>query len=599
MADKILKREEIEEQYKWDLSALCDGDEGYDKLVEEISALIPGLEKYKGKLGERKELLAFFKENEKVIDKIGRMGCYAMQRQDENSKDGVAIANQGKAGNVFVKYNTATSYVTPELASLDENYVKELVEDEEFADYNLSLKEALRVKAHTLSAKEENLLALGGEVFGSFRDIFGMIDNADLKFGEVKNEEGELVELSHSRYGLLLASENREVRREAYEKYYETYKSFIHSIAATYIGNVKKDIYLARARNFETCLDYATFYENADKRAYTNLLKNVEKTLPAVHDYISLRKKVMGLDEIRFFDLYVPLIENDSLKLPFDEAFELVKKALAPLGEQYVETLQYAKDHRWIDIYANEGKRSGAYSVATYGVHPYVLLNYEKTVHDVFTTAHELGHAMHSYYSNSSQPLEKADYTIFVAEVASTVNEVLLLRYLIDNTDDKEMKKFCLNYFLDMYRTTLFRQTMFAEFEYIAHDKAEKGIPLTYELLSDEYEKLNKKYYGEEIIHDDCIKYEWARIPHFYRSFYVYKYATGITSAVTIAFNILEKGESAVSKYKEFLKGGCTLPPVDLLKIAGVDLTTDEPFENARRVFESTLKELKELLENE
>lgn len=599
MADKILRREDIEEKSKWDLSALCDGDEGYDKLVNEINALIPNLATYRGKLGNREDILKYFKENAVIMEKMGRMGCYAMQKLDENSKNSAAVANFGKANGVYVNYSTATSYVTPEIAALDENYVKGLIEDKEFSDYDLSLKEALRVKQHTLSDKEENLLALGGDVFGQFKEIFGMIDNADLKFGEVKNENGELVELSHSRYGLLLGSENREVRKEAYEQYYSVYKSFINTIAATYIGNVKKDIYLARARGFESCLDYATFYEDADKRAYTNLIKNVEKTLPAVHDYISLRKKVMGLDEIRFYDLYVPLIKNDSLKLPFDEAFELVKKALAPLGEKYVETLQYAKDHRWIDVYATEGKRSGAYSVATYGVHPYVLLNYEKTVHDVFTTAHELGHAMHSYYSNSAQPLEKADYTIFVAEVASTVNEVLLLRYLINNTEDKEMKKFCLNYFLDMFRTTLFRQAMFAEFEYVAHDTAEKGTPLTYELLSDEYEKLNKKYYGEEIVHDDCIKYEWARIPHFYRSFYVYKYATGITSAVTIAYNILEKGEEAVVKYKEFLKSGCTQPPVELLKIAGVDLTTDAPFENAKRVFESTLNELKELLKNE
>lgn len=599
MAEKILTRQDIEEKNKWDLTALCDGDEGYNKLVDEVNALIPHLATYRGKLGNREDLLNFFKEEEALSEKLERLSCYAMQRLDENSKDGVAVANRGKANGVFVNINTATAFVAPEIAALDENYIKELIDDEEFADYNLSLKESLRVKQHTLSEKEENLLALGGDVYGQFREIFGMIDNADLKFGEIKNEEGETVELTHSRYGLYLGSKNREIRKNAYEQYYDVYKSFINTIAATYIGNVKKDIFFAKARGFESCLDYATFYEDADKRAYTNLIKNVEKTLPAVHDYISLRKKVMGLDEIRFYDLYVPLIENDSLKLEFDDAFALVKKALAPLGEEYVEMLQHAKDNRWIDVYATDGKRSGAYSVAAYGVHPYVLLNYEKTVHDVFTTAHELGHAMHSYYSNGAQPMGKAGYTIFVAEVASTVNEVLLLRYLIDHTDDKEMKKFCLNYFLDMFRTTLFRQAMFAEFEYVAHDLAEKGTPLTYQLLSDEYEKLNKKYYGNEIVHDDCIRYEWARIPHFYRSFYVYKYATGITSAVTIAYNILEKGEEAVKKYKEFLRSGCTLPPVDLLKIAGVDLTTDVPFENAKRIFESTLNELKELIDNE
>lgn len=596
MAEKIKQRSEIEEKYKWDLSPMVKGDEDFDKRAEKVSKQIPEIEKFKGKLHDKAILLQCMKLNSEILKQIFRLYAYSMQKKDENTLDTKANANCDKAYSIYVKYSMASSYITPELTSLEEKYLLEVIADKDFANYDLTIKDIIRVKPHTLSDKEEQLLASGGEVFGAFSDIFGMIDNADIKFGTVKNEKGEEVELSHSRYGLLLASENREVRKNAYETYYDSYKKLIHTIAQTYIGNVKKDVFLARARKFDSCLEYSMFYENADKKVYENLLKNVEKALPNVHEYVSLRKKAMKLDEIHFYDLYVTLIENDSLKVTFEEGYEIVKKALKPLGQEYVDQLERARKDKWIDVFNNEGKRSGAYSNAIYGVHPYVLLNYEKTVHDVFTIAHEMGHAMHSFYSNGNQVFEKAEYTIFVAEVASTVNEVLLLRYLIDNTTDKEMKKFCLNYFLDMMRTTLFRQTMFAEFEYVAHDYCEKGIPLEYNMLSDEYEKLNKKYYGNEIIHDDCIKYEWARIPHFYRSFYVYKYATGITSAISIAYDILERGDEAVKKYKEFLKGGCTKSPVDLLKIAGVDLTSDKPFENAMRVFEKTLKELEELI---
>lgn len=596
MAEQILKRSEIEEKYKWDLSPMVLGDKDFDEKMDKVLGEIPKIGGFKGKLNDKVQLLECLKLNSSILRQIVRLYAYAEQKKDENTLDTKANANSDRANSTYVKFAFESSFITPELTNLPESYLREVIEDKDFANFDIEIMDVLRVKPHTLSEKEESLLAMGGEVFGSFSDIFGMTDNADLKFGTVKNENGEDVELSHSRYGLLLSSDNREVRRDAYEKYYSEYKKLIHTIAQTYIGSVKKDVFLSRARKFNSSLEYSMFYENADKVVYENLLKNVEKALPTLHQYISLRKKTMNLSEIHFYDLYVTLVENSDLKVSFDKAYELVEKALKPLGEDYVKQLEIAKNDRWIDVYNNEGKRSGAYSNAIYGVHPYVLLNYEKTVHDVFTIAHEMGHAMHSFYSNNNQVFEKADYTIFVAEVASTVNEVLLLRYLIDNTEDVNMKKFCLNYFLDMFRTTLFRQTMFAEFEYIAHDYCEKGVPLEYKLLSDEYEKLNKKYYGEEIIHDDCIRYEWARIPHFYRSFYVYKYATGITSAISIAYNILEKGEEAVAKYKEFLKSGCTQKPVDLLKIAGIDLTTNEPFENANRVFQKTLKELEQLL---
>ena len=597
MADKLLKREDIDNKYKWDLSAFLGKDGTFEEQLKELLPKIDKLKEFKGQLSEKAKLLEFFELNSKLSDKLSRLACYAFQKRDENTQDPTSKANYDKINSAYVLISMATSFFNPELAALPEEYVKECIEDPEFSNFDLYLKEVLRVKKHTLSEKEEALLASGGEVFGAFHDIFSMLDDADLKFGKITGEKGEEVELSHSKYGALLTSYDRKVRKDAYETYYQSYKDHIRTIAAIYAGNVKKDIFLSNARGFENCLQRATFNEDADIRAYQNLLKNVESALPSVHEYVSLRKKVLKVDDIRFYDLYVSLVENDSLKVPFEQGYDIVMKALSPLKQDYVDMLKKAKEEGWIDVFPNIGKRSGAYSNSTYGVHPYVLLNYEKTVHDIFTIAHEMGHAMHSYYSNETQVMEKADYTIFVAEVASTVNEVLLLRYLIDNTQDKEMKKFCLNYFLDMFRTTLFRQTMFAEFEYIAHKLAENGNPITSEVLSDEYEKLNKKYYGEEIVHDDFIKYEWARIPHFYRSFYVYKYATGITSAVSIAYDILENGEESVKKYKQFLSSGCTKPPVELLKIAGVDLTCDKPFIAANEVFKKTLEEFKSLME--
>lgn len=596
MSENILKREEIDNKYKWDLSLLCKDNAEFLKQIKKIEVEIPEILQFKGKLNERDDLLECFKFNSKISRVISQLYSYAMQKSDENTKDVKALANLDRIGALYSKFSVVSAYIMPELNSLDESYLNNLLVDEDFSSYDVDIKEIIRAKKYTLSEKEELILAKGEEMFGSFSDIFSMTNNADLKFPKIKDENGELQELSHSNYGMFMSSDNREVRKNAYEKYYNEFKKLIHTISATYIGNVKKDVFLSRARGFDSCLDRAMFNENADKKVYVKLLENLKKAMPSMHEYIEFRKKAMGLEEICFYDLHVSLVQNDSLKVTYEKAYEIVKTALQPLGEEYVKTLGKAYDEGWIDVFNNEGKRSGAYSNSVYDVHPYVLLNYEKTVHDVFTIAHEMGHAMHSYYSNKAQVYEKADYTIFVAEVASTVNEVLLLRHLIDNSTDVEMKKFCLNYFLDMFRTTVFRQTMFAEFEFMAHDCAENDVPLTYEMLSDEYESLNKKYYGDTIIHDDCIKYEWLRIPHFYRSFYVYKYATGFISAISIAFDILKKGDEFVAKYKEFLSSGCCLPPVELLKIADVDLTCDKPFDKAMNVFKETLKELEELI---
>ena len=592
---KILKREEIDNRYKWDLSPLCVDDGQFDKEIAEILELIPNVEAYRGKLGDSESLLKCFQTEGEIMLKIERVYCYAQQKSDEDTADNLGLVNSDKANNVYAKFSVASSYIMPEISKLDDKYLEDLIIDSRFADYDTSLKSYIRHKKHTLSEKEELLLASGSEVFGGFSEIFTILNNADMKFGEMADENGDMVELSHSKYGYFMTSDDREIRKNAYVKMYDEYKKIIRTIAQTYTGNVKKDVFLAKVRGFDSAIERSMFNEEVDKVVYDNLLENVEKSLPIVHDYVALRKKVMGLDEIHFYDLYVAMVENSEKKLSYDNAYEIMKKALKPLGDDYVNTLTEAYDERWIDVYNNDGKRSGAYSNSCFGVHPYVLLNYEENLDNMFTIAHEMGHAMHSFYSNNTQPYEKSGYTIFVAEVASTVNEVLLLRYLIDNTTDVEEKKFYLNHFLDMFRTTLFRQTMFAEFEYVTHDLCEQDIPLTAELYSDIYEGLNIKYYGEDIVQDEYIKHEWSRIPHFYRSFYVYKYATGITSAITIAYNILEQGAPYVKKYREFLSSGCKLAPTELLKIADVDLTTNAPFENAMNVFEKALNDLKNL----
>ena len=388
---------------------------------------------------------------------------------------------------------------------------------------------------------------------------------------------------------------SRQARKTCFKAYYGAYRSLLNVITAAYAGNVKKDIFYKTARGYESCLAMALSGEDVPPVVYENLIASVHGALPVLHRYISLRGEVLGLDRQHMYDIYAPLVEEADIRLSYDESYEEVVKGLAPLGEEYGRLLRRAHDERWIDVYENTGKRSGAYSTGVYDTHPYVLLNYQPTTGELFTVAHEMGHSIHTYKSNAAQPYAKSSYTIFLAEIASTVNEVLLLKHLYAGTQDKKLKKFLLNYYMDMFRTTLFRQTQFAEFEEIAHKKAESGEPLTRENLSEAYYGLNKAYYGDGIVHDKEIAIEWARIPHFYRSFYVYKYATGIVSAVSIACAILEEGEPAVRRYFRFLESGGKTCPVDILKEAGVDLTSRAPFERAMREFADTLREFEEL----
>ena len=588
-------RDEIEDKYKWDLNDLMPSLKEYDEIFSEVEKLVANIPKYRGQLGERKKMLEYFKLSDEIESKVERLYVYSHLKVDENQNISENTARKAKVYALLVKIEEISSFASVEITSLDAEFLRKTAKLEEFSVYDLILLRAIEEKEHILSENEEKLLAGLGEIFNTFHDIFTLTDNVDLKFEDVEDKDGKKP-LNHSTYSLYLADGDRDLRRDAYNKYYAEYIQNLNHITATYVGNVKTDCFLAKTRKFPSALDKAMFSEEVDKKVYLTLLENISENCKYVHEYISLRKKVLKLENINFYDLYVSMVEGSELKLEYEDAVELVKKALLPLGEDYAEILQKGFQDRWVDVFYNEGKRSGAYSFGSNSCHPYVLLNYEKTSHDVFTIAHEMGHAIHSYWSSENQPSTKASYKIFVAEVASTVNEVLLLKHLISSTDDEKFKKFCLNYFLDMFRTTIFRQTMFAEFEAKAHEMCENGEEMTKDSFSREYDLLNRKYYGEEIVHDDNIKTEWARIPHFYRSFYVYKYATGLISAISIAYGILENKEGAVENYKKFLKSGCSDTPTNLLKIAGVDLETDEPFQKAMNVMIETLGELKSIL---
>lgn len=585
-----MKRSEVQIERTWDLSHLVKDIETLESDMQYCISLIKELTALQGKLKEKQIILDCLKKQDELVNIASKVYVYSHMNEDENKADKDRQKITAKA-DMFIAYlNSELSFVIPELTALPVDFLKELKEDPDFSDFDFMLDKMIRNKKHILSKKEEKILAETGAFSDQFKNTFMMFDNADVKFDSVKTKDGE-VKLSHGTYAMLLQNSEQSVRAEAFEKYYASYKSMINTIGTNYMGNVKKDWFYAKTRKFKSSLASALNSEDISVKVYNNLIAAVKRNSKSMHKYIALRKKELKLKELHMYDLYVPLVDEAKLSMDYDKAYSLVMTALAPLGNEYVGLLKSAKEDRWIDVEETENKRSGAYSWGSFGAHPYVLLNYQPITHDVFTIAHEMGHALHSYYSWNNQPHAKAEYEIFVAEVASTVNEVLLLKYLMKDAD-KQTKKFLLSYYLDMFRTTLFRQTMFSEFEKKAHELFEKELPGTSEELCEIYYELNKQYYGKSVIHDEEIRYEWARVPHFYNSFYVYKYATGITSAVNIAKAILEGKEGALENYKNFLKAGGSDTPLNILKGAGVDLTEKEPFEIAMKEFSDTLAEL-------
>ncbi len=589
-----INRDNVPENLKWRTEDIFETQAEWDALYAEVEVKLDFSE-YEGKLSDADMLLECYEKVNAVELDYSKLAVYAFMKRDEDTRKSEFNALQSRVDMLGMKFSGAVAFITPELTALPVKTLEAFAKDERFKDYDYTLRSLIKRKPHVLSKEMEALLSQGSRVFGGFQRIFGMIDNADFPYPEIK-VDGKKVKLSHGTYGLMLHSPDRDVRRKAFKAYYGAYMGLINTITATYTGNVDKDVFISRARKYDSCLDMALSNEDVDVKVYKNLLSAVNKGLPLLHRYFRDRKKIMGYTKLHMYDVYASIVEGAEKELDYEDAFKLVKEGLAPLGENYQALLQEAHDNRWIDVEETEGKRSGAYSTSVYGLkHPYVLLNYQKTTGNIFTIAHELGHAMHSYFSERNQPQEKAGYRIFVAEVASTVNEILLLKHLLKTTDDVKLKKYLLSYYMDTLKGTLFRQTQFAEFEYIAHDMAEKGQPLTKDALNEVYLNLNKKYYGRSVVSDPEIAYEWARIPHFYRSFYVYKYATGIISAVSIAERIYNEGKPAVDDYFKFLSSGGSDSPVELLKLAGVDLTKKDAFNSAMQSFKNALVEFESL----
>ncbi len=587
-------RNEIPEKYKWNLGDIFATPEKWEEAFDELAKEYPHLTEFAGKLADRESLLKFLRLSDEIDLKLEQLYCYASMAYNEDGQDPVRQARYSKIYGLLVQYSADLAFVSPELASLPDDKLQSLIDDPDFADYDVSLKQVLKGKAHTLSKAEEELLANVGSFSGQFHEVFNRLDSGDIHFGKI-TVDGKEVQIGHGTYSMLLQNKDQNVRKLAFETYYKGYVDVINTIAGLYEGSVKADWFSAKVRKFNSSMEAALFYEDVDKKVYDNLIKCTHESLAPLHRYIALRKKLMGLETLNMYDLYTSIFEDVDISCEYEEACQIVLKGLAPLGEDYLDVVRHAFANRWIDVHETPTKRTGAYSMGVKGVHPYMLLNYQKTTHDIFTIAHEMGHSMHSYYSEKTQPAAKSDYKIFVAEVASTCNEVLLLKYMLKTEKDPKVKKYLLQYYLDMLRTTLYRQTMFAEFEQISHDIAEKNEPFTTEILCQKYLELNKLYYGDAVNHNEEIKYEWARIPHFYRAFYVYKYATGIISAVCIAEKILKDGAPALANYKKFLSLGGSMDPVSELKVAGVDLTSEEPFRIVAQSFEDTLNQLEEL----
>jgi oligoendopeptidase F len=554
---------------------------------------------YKGRLSESADvLLGFLILSDEINCKMERVYVYANQKYHEDTANSVYQDLSNRANILSVQVNSSLAFATPEILTISENTLKRfMLASEELKQYELWFKDIMRLRPHTLSAEAEELLTDAGEMADTPGNIFSMFNNADIKFPKITDEDGELVQITHGRYVRLLESRDRRVRKDAFEGVCATYKSFQNTLAAAFAANVKQELYFARARKYASSMEKALTEGNIGIEVYTNLIAAVHENMDLMHRYVKLRKKLLGVDELHMYDLYAPLISDVSMEIPFETAKKVVAEALKPLGEGYQKILNEGFENRWIDIYENENKRSGAYSWGAYATHPYVLLNYNATLDHVFTLAHEMGHAIHSYLSDREQPYVYAHYKIFVAEVASTCNESLLIDYMLKHTKNKKEKAYLINHFLEKFKGTLYRQTMFAEFEMITHKMVEKGESLTAEVLCKIYHDLNVAYFGGDIVIDSEIDMEWSRIPHFYTAFYVYQYATGYSAAIALSRRILNEGKPAADDYISFLSSGSSDYPIELLRKAGVDMGTKEPVKQALQLFSKLLDQMEALMQ--
>lgn len=591
-------RKDIPKEKTWDLEDIFSSDEQWEQEFNTIEQLIPQISDYQGKLGESAETLyKALQFEDEVSMKLGKLYVYARMRYDQDTTNSHYQGLHDRASQLVTKAGKAASFMTPELLSIpEETLTRFLNEHEGLTLYRHAFERLNKKRPHVLTEKEEALLAQAGEVTSAASSTFSMLNNADMKFPTIKDEEGNDVEVSHGRFIRFLQSDDRRVREDAFKAMYATYTNFRNTFASTLSGNVKKNIFQANVRNHESARAAALSKNHIPEVVYDQLVNTVNDNLHLLHKYIDIRKRALGLDELHMWDLYTPIVKDVDMKVSYDEATELMTEGLAPLGDEYVSIVKEGLSNRWVDIEENQGKRSGAYSSGTYGTKPYVLMNWQDDVNNLFTLAHEFGHSVHSYYTRKFQPFPYADYSIFVAEVASTTNEALLNDCLQKKETDKKRKLYLLNQFLEGFRGTVFRQTMFAEFEKMIHDQAEAGVPLTADAMSEWYFELNKKYFGDQIVIDEEIAMEWARIPHFYMNFYVYQYATGYSAATALAKQILDEGEPAVTRFVDYLKAGNSDYPIEVLKKAGVDMTSPEPIQQALNVFEETLNELEALL---
>lgn len=595
---KIPERSEIREQDKWAIHDIYATDELWEEDLKKAKSFVPVYASYVGKLGQdAKTLLAYLKMEEEVAVLADALGNYAMRRSDEDARVSKYQAMAASVMSAYVELSSASSFATPEIMAIsDETMERFYAECPELERYRRYLKDIRRRRAHVLTPAEEKLLAAAGEMANAPDTIYGMLTDADLTFPDVADAEGNLHPLSQGTYISYMESSDRVLRKNAFEALYHTYGSFKNAISAVLSAQVKQLQYFAQARKYESSLEASLDATNVPTAVYTNLIEAVHKNLDKMYRYVDLRKKLLGVDELHMYDLYTPLVAGVDKKTPIDEAKKNVYDALAPLGNEYRKILQEGFDNRWIDIYENAGKRSGAYSAGA-RVHPYVLLNYTGTLDSQFTLAHEMGHALHSYLSNRHQNPLDSEYVIFVAEVASTCNEALFMEYLLSKTTDKKERAYLINHFLEQFRGTLYRQTMFAEFELNIGKMAQEGTALTPDVLNAEYRRLNRLYYGENVVLDDEIDTEWMRIPHFYYDYYVFQYATGYAAAIALSRRILREGETAVKDYLEFLSGGCSKSPIDLLKGAGVDMSTTKPVEEALALFGELIDEMEALMQ--
>ena len=598
MARELPKRSEVKEEYTWDVSAMYASKAAWEADLKEVVTIVSDLAKLEGSvMASAEKLLTALELGARAEQKIDLAFNYAERLFDQDQKNTEHQAMSQKMYGVMTDYQSRTAFVVPEILAADKATLAQyFAENKELELYRGLVDEILRTKEHVLSAEMEKLVAMTGEMAQTPEQVYSIINNADLIYPEIEDENGEKVRLSHGNFVPFEESGDRRVRKDAFEAFYSIYKQFAGTIAGLYNGQVKQQIFYAKARNYASTLEAAVDANNVPAKVYRNLVETVNANMDKMHRYVKLRKKCLGVDELHMYDVYTPMIADAAKKVSYDEAKETVLKALAPLGEDYVATVKEGFENRWIDVYENEGKRSGAYSAGAFGTHPYVLLNYNDTLDNMFTLAHEMGHAMHSWYSNANQPYIYSQYKIFVAEVASTCNEILLMEYLLANTTDKKERAYLLNHYLDSFKGTVYRQTMFAEFEMKSNQMAEAGESLNAENLCKLYYGLNQKYFGEDMVSDPQIAYEWARIPHFYYNFYVYQYATSFSAAVAIAHGILEEGAPAVERYKKFLSGGCSMSPVDLLKQVGINMEEPKPIQDALDVFGKVLDEIETLI---